>query len=82
MLQGSKKVSLEETKVIKEDFRIPNKTILTKKDLEGFLNSEAKSQLLEFLTNLSNSVRGKTLSASLEPLSPVLYRVSLSIYVV
>ena len=52
-------------------FTIPHKTILTKKDLDGFLCSEAKSQMLNFLKDLATSVRGKTLRASLEPLSQV-----------
>lgn len=52
-------------------FKVPHKTILTKKDLDGFLGSEAKSQLLNFLQDLAASVRGKTLRTTLEPLSQV-----------
>ncbi len=50
------------------DFRIPHKTILTRKDLDGFLVSDAKTGLISFLRELSDAVRGQTLSAL--PLGP------------
>ena len=42
-------------------FEVPQKTILTKLDLENFQTSKAKTGLLEFIKKLGNSVNGRTL---------------------
>ena len=47
-------------------FTVPQKTILTKLDLENFQTCEAKKQLLEFILNLANSVSDKTLLDNVE----------------
>lgn len=44
-------------------YSIPQKTILTRVDLENFQASTAKTQLLDFIQKLANSVTGITLSS-------------------
>lgn len=52
-------------------YSIPQKTILTKGDLESFQVSDAKSQLLDFIKRLANSVKGKPMTIDLQYSEPV-----------